>query len=160
LQLQFVAVRYQTNIIRLYRRQTILTDVGGVCLSVCLSRGLNQRWRVPCVCYHSVHLLPNYLPLLFLTPLQQRTAATDDSRHLSVCRSHTFTVQIRLDGSGSSSGQRFPGDPATLYQTGVAQITRPRIVRSSGNLHDEAYEGPRCMVAVKVGAGSRIPPTV
>jgi len=32
----------------MHEMQTIVTDVCGVCLSVCLSRGLNRRRRVRC----------------------------------------------------------------------------------------------------------------
>jgi len=64
----------QMSIFRLYRMRemlTILTDVRGVCLSVCLSRGLNRRRRgtirrVPCAHGHSVQPLSNYFDHLFI----------------------------------------------------------------------------------------------
>jgi len=56
----------------MHEMQTIVTDVRGVCLSVCLSRGLNWWRRVQCapraICArgHSVQTSPNASGLLFI----------------------------------------------------------------------------------------------
>jgi len=42
---------------RMHEMLTILTDVRGVCLSVCLSRSLNWQFAVPCARGHWVQPL-------------------------------------------------------------------------------------------------------
>jgi len=68
----FNSVFYLFRLHQMHEMLTVFADVCGVCLSVCLSCGLNRRWRMQympcavCVWGHLVQLLPNTFGLLLV----------------------------------------------------------------------------------------------